>query len=217
MFRKVVIILLTLMVTNVQAQKTFLALGDSYTIGESVDESGRWPVQLSKQLNEGGYSVSKPIIIAKTGWRTDQLAAAIEDAQLEANFDIVGLLIGVNNQYQGKSVDSYKPEFERLLKTAIHLAGGIKAHVFVISIPDYGFTPFGLDKKEKISNELDAYNAANFALSKKAGVRYYNITNISRSNEANLVAADGLHPSAVQYGLWVDLLLSDPTFLEMLK
>ncbi len=199
------------------AQKSFLALGDSYTIGESVDESGRWPIQLVNRLNAKGYSIDEPLIIAKTGWRTDDLAGAIGSTELLANYDLVSLLIGVNNQYQGKSVVSYIPEFKGLLETAITLAGGNKDHVFVVSIPDYGFTPFGLAKKDKISKELDAYNAANKALAAEFGVKYYNITDISRSDKAELVAADGLHPSAIQYGLWVDVLMADPEFIKMLK
>ena len=132
------------------AQKSFLALGDSYTIGESVSENERWPVQLVSKLNASGYHVESPRIIAKTGWRTDQLMNAINSADLTPKYDLVSLLIGVNNQYQGKSVKSYAPAFKDLLLKAIALAGGDKSRVFVVSIPDYGFTPFGESKKKKI-------------------------------------------------------------------
>src|SRR5687768_13114080 len=144
-------------VTNAQLQVTkpkikFLALGDSYTIGESVPEKERWPMQLADSLLARGIECVPPLrIIATTGWRTDQLKAAIKEAGLAKDYDLVSLLIGVNNQYQGKTPESYKPEFEELLKTAVELAGGDKMRVFVVSIPDYGFTPFGKEKKESIT------------------------------------------------------------------
>ncbi len=217
MIKKLVLLILTLISSHMYAQKSFLALGDSYTIGESVEDSGRWPVQLINKLNAKGYSIDQPLIIAKTGWRTDDLAAAISKAELLPSYDLVGLLIGVNNQYQGKSVESYIPEFKGLLETAIALAGGNKEQVFVVSIPDYGYTPFGLAKKDKITKDLDAYNAANKRIADEFGVKYYNITDISRSDKTDLVASDGLHPSAVQYGMWVDVLMADPEFIKMLK
>ncbi|MTI39786.1 SGNH/GDSL hydrolase family protein [Fulvivirga lutimaris] len=203
-------------VVSVSAQLKFLALGDSYTIGESVEEDGRWPNQLQKKLNALGVNVSMPMIIARTGWRTDELSAAIESADLTNDFDLVGLLIGVNNQYQGKSVESYKPEFEQLLKRAIELANGDKSRVFVVSIPDYGFTPFGASKKDKISKELDEYNQANKKITEDHGVNYYYITDISRSDDSGLVANDNLHPSAKQYGLWADLIAADVKFFKSL-
>ncbi len=123
----------------------------------------------------------------------------------------MSLLIGVNNYYQGKSVESYAPEFEDLLKTALQLAGGDKSAVFVLSIPDYGYTPFGKEKQQTISDGIDAYNAVNKSISDKYGVKYYNITDISRRalDEPDLVAADGLHPSEKMYSEWVELILSD--------
>lgn len=203
-------------IAGASAQLKFLALGDSYTIGESINEEGRWPNQLQDRLKSLGLDVEKPVIIAKTGWRTDELAAAIESANLTNDFDLVGLLIGVNNQYQGRSVDSYKPEFEKLLKRAIELANGDESKVFVVSIPDYGFTPFGESKKDKISKELDQYNAANKKISEDFGVKYYYITDISRSDKSGLVASDKLHPSAKQYGLWADLIAADEDFFKSL-
>jgi lysophospholipase L1-like esterase len=134
--------------TSMNAQeKKYLALGDSYTIGESVSEAERWPNQLRDSLSKKGYAIGKPTIIATTGWRTDNLKNAMNIAQLKPEYDLVSLLIGVNNQYQGKSSDQYAIEFEDLLKTAIHLAKGRKESVFVVSIPDYGFTPFGKPTK----------------------------------------------------------------------
>lgn len=198
-----------MLTTQAQTIK-FLALGDSYTIGESVQEAERWPEQLATALRKSGKAVEKPVIIATTGWRTDQLKKAIEDAKLKSEYNLVSLLIGVNNQYQGKSPESYTPEFEELLKMAINLAGGKKENVFVVSIPDYGFTPFGQPKQKEISKALDDYNAINKRITEKAGVRYFNITDISRQGfeQPNLVADDKLHPSGIQYKLWVERILA---------
>jgi lysophospholipase L1-like esterase len=206
-------LLLTMLTTQAQTIK-FLALGDSYTIGESVKEEERWPEVLAAELRKKGKTVDKPRIIATTGWRTDQLKKAIEDAQLKPEYNLVSLLIGVNNQYQGKSAESYAPEFEELLNIAIKLTGGKKENVFVVSIPDYGFTPFGKPKQEQITKALDEYNAINKKITKKAGVRYFNITDISRKGfeQPDLVADDKLHPSGVQYKLWVELMLKSDYF-----
>ena len=189
--------------THAQQDKKFLALGDSYTIGESVTESERWPTQLAAKLE-----FSEPRIIATTGWRTDQLKEAIEAATLKPEYDLVSLLIGVNNQYQGKPILVYEREFEELLQTAIKLARGKKEKVFVVSIPDYGYTPFGKPKQEKISEALDQYNAINKRIAEKFGVTYFNITGISRKgfDDPDLVATDGLHPSGKMYTQWVQLI-----------
>lgn len=194
---------------RIKEKVKFLALGDSYTIGESVQEKERWPVQLIDSLRKRGLECDDPKIIATTGWRTDQLKEAIKNAGLSKDYTLVSLLIGVNNQYQGKSVDSYKPEFEELLKTAVELAGGNKLHVFVVSIPDYGFTPFGKAKKSEITKAIDSYNLANRAITEKAGITYINITDISRKSieQPNLVAGDGLHPSGKMYSEWVKRML----------
>jgi lysophospholipase L1-like esterase len=187
----------------------FLALGDSYTIGESVAENERWPLQLVRQLRKYDLNFSMPRIIATTGWRTDQLKDAIDGADLEPRYDLVSLLIGVNNEYQGKSVLSYAPEFEALLNTAIELAGGRKENVIVVSIPDYGFTPFGKENQRRISEALEAFNATNKRIAKKHGVAYFDITPISKKGleHPDLVATDGLHPSGKMYAQWVGLIL----------
>lgn len=187
----------------------YLALGDSYTIGESVAESERWPVQLAKALTEKGTPVLKPKIIAVTGWRTDNLSNGINIARLKNEYDLVSLLICVNNQYQGKSAKEYAVEYEELLKKAIELAGDNKDRVFVVSIPDYGFTPFGQPKQEKITKELDEFNAINRRITEGYGIMYINITDISRKglDDPNLVASDGLHPSGKQYTLWVERII----------
>lgn len=207
---------LTLMTTNqIIAQNsspvTFLALGDSYTIGESVAVSERWPVQLAAQLVARGIAVKDPKIIAKTGWRTDELKAAIEtDNELAPPYGLVSLLIGVNNQYQGKSVESYAPEFEELLQIAIKLAGGKHENVFVVSIPDYGKTPFGAAKEKQIEKELKTYNKVNKEIAKKYNVQYFNITPISRGAKSNpeLTASDDLHPSGQMYKAWVGTMVN---------
>ena len=186
--------------------RKFLALGDSYTIGESVSEKERWPVQLAKKLREKGKSIGEPLIIATTGWRTDDLMNAVNKAHLKNEYDLVSLLIGVNNQYQGKSSEEYVIEFEDLLKTAIQLAKGKKENVFVVSIPDYGYTPFGKPKQAEISKALNRFNDINKRITEKAGIKYINITDISRQGiqQPELVADDGLHPSGKMYSLWVD-------------
>lgn len=187
-------------------ERKFLALGDSYTIGESVSENERWPVQLAKKLREKGQSIGEPLIIATTGWRTDDLMNAVNKAHLKNEYDLVSLLIGVNNQYQGKSSEEYVIEFEDLLKTAIQLAKGKKENVFVVSIPDYGYTPFGKPKQAEISKALDRFNEINKRITEKAGIKYINVTDISRQGiqQPELVADDGLHPSGKMYRLWVD-------------
>jgi len=190
---------------------SYLALGDSYTIGESVNEDERWPNQLATALSKKGIKVSQPKIIATTGWRTDNLKDAIIKADLTKKYDLVSLLIGVNNQYQGKSADQYAIEFEDLLKTAIHLANGKPQHVFVVSIPDYGYTPFGQAKKETISEEIDEFNRINKRITEKYKVAYYNITDISRKGleDPSLIASDKLHPSGKMYTLWTDRILEN--------
>ena len=189
---------------------TYLALGDSYTIGESVGERERFPVQLVDSLKAGGVGINTSRIIARTGWTTDELKNAITASDLTANttFDMVTLLIGVNNQYRGRSVEAYKPEFTDLLNRAIQFAGGKKERVFVVSIPDYAYTPFG-KSNATISRGIDEYNATNEALTRQMGVAYINITPISREglNEPTLVASDGLHPSGKQYSRWVKLIV----------
>jgi lysophospholipase L1-like esterase len=187
----------------------FLALGDSYTIGEAVDESQRWPVQLVNHLRKKGFKADEPRIIATTGWRTDDLKNAILKENPPKNYNLVSLLIGVNNQYQGRSAEAYAAEFQELLKMAIDFAGGDTSSVFVVSIPDYGFTPFGKEKKEDITMAIDEFNSVNKKITRALGVKYFNITDISRKGfeDPDLVASDGLHPSGKMYRLWVERIL----------
>jgi lysophospholipase L1-like esterase len=194
------------------AQLRFLALGDSYTIGESVRPEERWPMQLAVRLREEGIAVADPVIIARTGWRTDDLSAGIDRANPQGPFDLVGLLIGVNNQYQGRSADAYRGEFARLLKRAIALAGGNPSRVIVLSIPDWGATPFAAGHdRARIGAEIDRFNAINREETKRAGARYVDVTLVSREAPAHpeLIAGDGLHPSGKMYAEWVRLVVSE--------
>ena len=186
---------------------TYLALGDSYTIGESVIESESFPYQFAGQLKAQGLNVTKPKIIAKTGWTTDELQVAIKAENLNQTFDFVTLLIGVNNQYRGYSKITYRKEFKELLQTAISFAGRNKKRVFVISIPDWGVTPFGLSSgksTKSIAEEIDAFNAINKEETLAQQVSYTDITPGSRNaaTDLSLVAKDGLHYSGKMHLQW---------------
>lgn len=184
---------------DTRSDTRYLALGDSYTIGESVAEEGRFPNQLARELGIGA-----PRIIAKTGWTTDELNAAIDDGNVAGPYDLVTLLIGVNNQYRGRDAEEYRSQFSALLQRAIGFAGGDAKKVVVVSIPDWGVTPFAEGRdRAKIALEIDRYNAINREEASRAGARYADITAISRGSDPQLVAPDGLHPSAKQYGEWV--------------
>jgi lysophospholipase L1-like esterase len=150
-------------------------------------------------------------IIAQTGWTTKKLNDAIEAAGLEDTFNLVSLLIGVNNQFQGRTIIEYQSDFEALARKAIKLAGGKKERVFIISIPDYGFTPFGTDKQYLITPQIDVFNQVNKEISDSLGLTYFDITDISREGlgEPTLLASDGLHPSAIMYKKWVDLMVGE--------
>jgi lysophospholipase L1-like esterase len=182
----------------------YLALGDSYTIGQNVDILQRWPNQLADKLTSMGYNVADVKFIAQTGWRTDNLKNAIEQQQPLTGFNLVSLLIGVNNQYQGGSTSTYYSEFTDLLKTALALASNKPEHVFVLSIPDYAYTPYGAGNST-ISNEIDQFNSINKIISESYKVNYVDITPISRLGlqHPDLVASDGLHPSGIMYTQWV--------------
>lgn len=182
----------------------YLALGDSYTIGEGVAEVERWPAQLVARLRREGMPVEEARIVATTGWTTDELSAAMAATLFTPPYDLVSLLIGVNNQYRGRGVDEYRGEFQRLLDRAIELAGARAERVFVLSIPDWGVTPFGRQSGRdvaQIAHELDVYNAAARDLCATRKVAWVDITPLSRTFP-NQVADDGLHPSGEQYSLW---------------
>ncbi|MDN5287287.1 MAG: Lysophospholipase [Mucilaginibacter sp.] len=187
---------------------SYLALGDSYTIGQSVSAQQSFPYLLASQLP--GHRITEPIIIARTGWTTPQLIAAIDanDAVKGKTYDIVTLLIGVNDQYAGGSLADYRVKFIQVLNTAIKFAGSNKNHVFVLSIPDYGVTPFAKGDGARIAKEIDEFNNINRQESANAGVNYIDITDISKqaANNPSLIADDGLHPSVVMYQAWVEKL-----------
>jgi len=192
------------------APASYLALGDSYTIGESVPEAGRWPVQLAGALRGDGIALADPRIIATTGWTTDELSAAMDAAEPLGQWDFVSLLIGVNNQYRGRDVGEYRGEFTVLLQRAIALAGDRADRVLVLSIPDWGVTPFGQRSARdpaEIARQLDAYNAAARSVCAELGVAFVDITPVSRELGAQpgMVAEDGLHPSAAMYTEWTRL------------
>jgi lysophospholipase L1-like esterase len=198
------------------AKNGFLALGDSYTIGESVDAADRWPVQLARMLREKGAEVADPQIIAATGWTTDELSAAMNAAEqrgeLHGPFRMVALLIGVNNQFRGRGLDEFRRQFRDLCKRAVALAGDKAAHVFVVSIPDYGVTPFAASSDgAKIGRQIDQFNAVCHEEAGALGVTFVDITPISRkaAGDASLIAGDGLHPSGKMYKQWAEEILSE--------
>lgn len=201
-----------------QKKLRYLALGDSYTIGESVDPSMRYPVQIADSLEKRGYTVEDPRIIAVTGWTTSDLKAGIAAANPQGPYDLVSLLIGVNNQYRGMDISIYRKEFSELIDQSILLAGNDTARVIVFSIPDWGVTPFASGRdREKIAREIDQYNAVNKEITLSRGIVWTDVTGISRLAETDitLIAGDGLHPSGKMYTEWVRLAL--PEILKMLK
>jgi lysophospholipase L1-like esterase len=193
--------------------KTYLALGDSYTIGEAVSAAESFPYQLKETLVKQGHPVESIQIIAQTGWTTDELQSAIDVATLSPPYDLVTLLIGVNNQYRGYSVVNYCVEFEQLLRQAIVFAGADTERVRVLSIPDWGVTPFAQKEgrvADKVAKEIDAFNAAAKEISERLGVIFIDNTPHSRlaATDATLLAPDGLHPSGKMYAHWVQSLLA---------
>jgi len=190
---------------------SFLALGDSYTIGEGVDSAARWPVALARALRASGVPIQDPVVVARTGWTTQELSAGIDLAAPSGTYDLVSLLIGVNNQYRGREVEEYRSQLAELVSRSVAFAGGDPSRVLVLSIPDWGVTPFAEGRdRARIALEIDAFNEVNRRESEAAGVRYVDITGISReaARRPELLAADGLHPSGAMYDLWVEAALS---------
>jgi lysophospholipase L1-like esterase len=189
-----------------QPTLSFLALGDSYTIGERVDSALRWPVQMAQALREEGITIADPLIIARTGWTTDELEAGIQDADPQGPYDLVTLLIGVNNQYRGRGAEEYRIQLRGLLNRAVAFAGHEPKRVLVLSIPDWGVMPFAADRdRESIAQEIDLFNRVKTEEAAALGIGYVDITGISReaAGDPELVAEDGLHPSGAQYSRWV--------------
>lgn len=186
----------------------YLALGDSYTIGEAVAAHERWPAELVQRLRRIGVAIDDPRIVATTGWTTDELLQGMEATSLAPAYDLVTLQIGVNNQYRGRSADDYRDQFAGLLARAITLAGDRPGRVVVVSIPDWGVTRFAREQgrdRVRIASEIDGYNALARDAAQRAGAHFVDITGMSRQHP-DLVADDGLHPSAAQYALWVTLI-----------
>lgn len=196
----------------------FLALGDSYTIGESVPPAERWPVRLAARLREKGIPMGPPAIVARTGWTADELMAAIDAAPPEGTFELVSLLIGVNNQYRGRDPEEYRGQFVALLERAVAFAGGEPSRVLVLSIPDWGVTPFAAGRDPvAIAAAIDAFNAINRDEASRAGAGYVDVTPLSRTAAGvpTLLADDGLHPSGKMYEAWASLAL--PAACEALE
>jgi lysophospholipase L1-like esterase len=195
----------------------YLALGDSYTIGESVLEGERWPNQLATLLEAEGIQ-TEVTIIARTGWTTDELWQGVQAREIQPPYDLVSLLIGVNNQYRARDINEYREQFAFLLQKSIEYAGGEPDRVIVLSIPDWGVTPFASGRDSKtIAKEIDEFNRVNREESEKAGAHYVDVTPSSREavNDESLIASDGLHPSGRMYAMWAEKVL--PVVREILK
>ena len=197
---------------------SFLALGDSYTIGEQVPMEKNFPFQTARLLREENVEVADPVIVAKTGWTTDELAMAVREEGIKETFSFVTLLIGVNNQYRGRDLENYKQEFSQLLDQAIVFANGHTQNVFVLSIPDWGVTPFAEGKdRELITKQIDDYNAAKKEITLAHKCNFCDITDSTRRNgtDKDFLAEDGLHPSAREYSIWAERLA--PMIVGVLK
>ncbi|MFB9068098.1 SGNH/GDSL hydrolase family protein [Pseudofulvimonas gallinarii] len=185
---------------------TFLALGDSYTIGEGVDTAHTWPHLLAQAC-----AWAAPEVIARTGWTADELLVALDEASPTGPFDIVSVLVGVNDQYRDREVAEHLPYFNRLLTRAVALADGDPQRVFVVSIPDWGATPFGHNDDRgppAIAGSIDAYNAAQVELCALRAITHVDITPLTRrlAGDDAMLVGDRLHPSAAQYARWVELI-----------
>ncbi|HSM00988.1 MAG TPA: SGNH/GDSL hydrolase family protein [Acidimicrobiia bacterium] len=192
------------------AELRFLALGDSYTIGEGVDPSQRWPVLLARRLDDGGVTVADPVIIARTGWTVGELDSGIDRAAPSGPFELVTVQIGVNDQYRGHPVSGFGEEFAAILDRAVGFAGSAPQRVIVLSIPDWGVTPFAKGQdREQIAAEIAVFNRVIATEAWRRGTTFVDVTPISRraADDPALLVDDGLHPSGEMYSLWVDLAL----------
>lgn len=191
-------------------QLRYLALGDSYTIGEGVPAAQTWPWRLRERLADAGIGLAEPDVIATTGWSADELLAALESSEVRPTYDLVSVLIGVNDQYRGREVAEHLPHFNTLLSRAVALADGNPARVFVVSIPDWGVSGFGGEDargRQAIAAAIDDYNRAQRELCEMRGIAYADITPASRAcaGDASMFVDDRLHPSARQYQCWLDI------------
>ncbi|MEY5041125.1 MAG: hypothetical protein RLZZ414_667 [Bacteroidota bacterium] len=203
--------------TVVKPKIKYLALGDSYTIGQGVSINDNYPNQLVNKLIDNGLELDELKIIATTGWSTDDLLQNIYRSSLDSNYNLVSVLIGVNNQFRKIDTSVYKTQLIEIIEQAIVYAGNKSENVIALSIPDYWYTPFGQNYPDKTSDEIDWYNTYKKQICAKYKIKYYNITPISRRGleEPELVATDNLHPSEKMYALWVNELYKD--VLEILK
>lgn len=193
---------------------SYLALGDSYTIGEGVAEDERWPMQLVESLRERGYKVAPPKIIAQTGWTTKDLFDAVEnELHYTRKFDLVSILIGVNNQFRGKSKREYEEELNEIFRVALNYSKRRERGVFALSIPDYSVTPYVTENAEEIREEIDEFNDIFRRVAAEHEVDFYNITPISReaARDPDLIVQDGLHPSGTMYRFWVQEIIEEIT------
>lgn len=188
---------------------SMLCLGDSYTIGEAVETEKRFCNQAIEILKNYELYFNEPEIIAQTGWTTDELASAIQEKKITKKFDIVTLLIGVNNQYRNRSIENFKEEFSSLLQSAISFSAKGKESVILLSIPDWSVTPFIAQDAQKrtaheVSTQITQFNQVIKETAKELNVAFVDITPISQRAKAerNLIAQDGLHPSGEMYALW---------------
>jgi lysophospholipase L1-like esterase len=196
----------------------FLALGDSYTIGEGVSEDERWPNQLVTMLRARGVDITDLRIVARTAWTADELADAIDEEKPRGPFDLVTLMVGVNDQYRSRPVGMFAPEYEKLLRRARGFAGGKAARTIAISIPDWGATPYAAERdRDRIAREIAVYNDRSRELAARAGAAWVDVTPSSRAtlDDSSLVTADGLHPSGAMYTRWAELIL--PRALDVLS
>jgi lysophospholipase L1-like esterase len=194
--------LLTIIASMQTQPPRYLALGDSYTIGEGVAEGDRWPMQLARRLRESGIPVADPEIIARTGWTTAELDAAITERAPHGPYALVTLLIGVNNQYRIGSVERFRTEVRGLVARAVALAGDVPRRVVLVSIPDWGVTPFNTSRdRATVAREIDAFNAVARDEARRSSAHWVDITDLTRASPAEVVA-DGLHPGAAMYGKW---------------
>jgi lysophospholipase L1-like esterase len=188
--------------------RRFLALGDSYTIGEGVDPADRWPSQLHASLTASGIEIAEPELIAQTGWATDELQAAIKSIDPKGPYDLVSLLIGVNNQFRGRLLGEYRAQFRKLVDTALKLAGGRPKRLLILSIPDWSVTPFAEDRdRAATATQLDKFNDVSRKEAAERWARYIDVTTVSRKygHLPEYLALDGLHPSGRMYAEWARL------------
>ena len=205
------ILLASTILQCVNMDRSVLALGDSYTIGEGVEVHDCWPAQMVKELNDRGESFAPPKIIAKTGWTTDELDAGIKQQELADKYDWVTLLIGVNNQYRGRDIHEYRTQFRHLLKLAIEKAGNNPKRVIVLSIPDWGVTPFAIQRNRDpaaIAIQIDQFNQINREVTEELAAHYIDVTKLTRdaaNDPSKYLVEDKLHPSAEMYKQWAKL------------